>query len=239
MKLQKVHSILMIIILLTLVKVSTASDDIVILEMFGVKGYQQVITSGDTCWALIGNKNETLELVRTIVEIDTFTNYNQWDNIYFVDWKYTITGIDTSKDRLMIYTGLNHLLPGEIKTALCSKSIIVGDTINLAFNFPKDYLLTATGIVQEHYVQDYQPHLIDNTLSQPKYQNILSQGSVCRYNEPVMLWAGDLDQDRKIDFMFLDAPETSEQYYVLYLSSFARDSLIVGKAGIIDYPSGE
>lgn len=250
-KFQKIYFIRVVVVLLIMINISDARDTPTIFEMLGVENRWKRISKGDTCWVLTEDKTGASELTRTTVGIDTFTNYNPFDGWYFLDYIYTFNEIDTTGRRIMIFTGMNNLKTGAIESAPV-RCLEANDTLHLQLYSSSSYILaTSASEISGHdrsYV-DYHLFLTDINVQPNKTQEIeflyspfnghIDDNNQIIANIPMILWAGDLDQDQKIDFILLDAQDTDEQCYVLYLSSVAGDSSIVEKAGIIEYPGGE
>lgn len=238
---KKVEKICLILswILVLIANVSGADDRFVILEMMGIKGNVWHLSTGDSSWVLTLDSLGQTELVRKQVKIDTATVSDIYDDTYNERW-LSIQDLDQNLRPILIFQGLNHLTPGQIETAARGREMIMpGDTVIARFSWSKDYELTATGNYQNYYMPDYQMQLRNFNVSPPAIQTIISRRSVLKgENEPRLLWAGDLDQDQKMDFIIRDYTYEVLGGCVLFLSSAAGDSLIVKNVGGVMVPMG-
>lgn len=151
------------------------------------------------------------------------------DNMFDAPGEKTGKAISLSDSTMpvMIIRGLSALAPGEIKNAAFdSESLSAGKTIQFLLE-ETFYEIQTKGDVERTIVT-----LHHQNQSQVLFDHFLDEGYLS------ILWAGDLDQDGKLDLWMNFSYKYSVDRRVLFLSSQAKETEISGKAAILHTTPG-
>jgi hypothetical protein len=173
-----------------------------------------------------------------------------FDNSQMIDKSMTLCEAKVTPNTLFLVSNVPFLKPGPVPTSFLRDEEDKASTEKSKFDLGHilslepvdgvsptnhvDLLIAAGSISDELEVTDYKLVLRRGEATQV----LCDSSSNCRGNihSPDLTWAGDLDGDKKMDFL-LWQPVSSQlgSRYVLYLSTAATGSQLVGEAASFEW----
>jgi hypothetical protein len=130
-------------------------------------------------------------------------------------------------DPVFLIRGMPELQEGPVKTVFYGffQPQPTNNGINLRTDMRLQYLLSAGGKTSAETIEDYELKLSDRQTS----QIITKRSSALRESMPILLWAGDLDGDGKLDLLIDMTDHYNVRQPTLFLSSRAKPGQLLEK----------